>query len=303
MHVRGTNGGTIVNRNGELYKLNTRTDSTRNGAIYGDISADGRYAVFAATAVEFAVHSAYNKRLEVYDNNGDLIVIDLDNLTLTDSPAVKGEEYQETFPCFSVDGRTIFFCRSEHFQQPDSTYSMIYDICAVQFDPATGKVGDQVVTVISGKRHGVSFSHLKCSPDGRYLLATAASYGTFPVWHEEAELWKIDLRNGSIDVMSDANSRYADTYHSWSTNSRWVVFASKRDDKIYGRPYFTYIGEDGKSTKAFVLPQKNPEYYRLTLKSMNLPEIYPEKEVYNSRKTTRMYNKMPLKSVTYKSNF
>ncbi|MCQ2110439.1 MAG: hypothetical protein MJY79_02955 [Bacteroidaceae bacterium] len=303
MHLRGANGGTIVNRNGELYKLNTRTDSTSNGAIYGDISKDGRYAVFAATAVEFAVHSAANKRLEVYDASGDLVVIDLDNLTLTDSPAVKGEKYQESFPCFSVDGRTIFFCRSEHHPQPDSIYSMSYDICAVQFDPATGKVGDKVVTVISGKRHNASFSHLKCSPDGRYLLVTAASFGTFPVWHEEAELWMIDLRDGSINVMGDANSKNADTYHSWSTNSRWVLFASKRDDKVYGRPYFTYIGEDGQATKAFVLPQKNPEYYRLTLKSMNLPEIYPVKEKYNSRKTTRMYNNMELKQVTYKSNF
>jgi len=303
MHLRGSGGGTIVNRNGVITKLNAVTDSTSANAIYGDISLDGRYGVFAATTVQFAIHSHYAKRLEVYDAQGDLIVIDFDNLTLTDSPAVKGTEYQETFPCFSVDGRTIFFCRGKHVEQPDSIDSMMYDICAVSFDPETGRVGNQVVTVISGVRHGVSFSHLKCSPDGKYLMATAAAYGTFPVWHEEAELWKIDLSNGAIDVMSETNSRYADSYHSWSSNSRWIVFASKRDDKVYGRPYVAYIGPDGKSTKAFLLPEKNPDSYLSTLKSYNLPELYPEKENYNYRKTMRMYNNMDVEQVKYISSF
>lgn len=299
MHLRGSNGGTILNRNGEVIKLNTKTEFTGN-TVYGDISADGRYGVFTTADIKFAIHTHYTKRMEVYDSSSDLVVLDFDNLTVTDAPSVKGTEFQETFPCFTPDGKTIFFCRAKSLPQPDSLTSMKYDIAAVQFNPETGEIGDKVYTVVSTEGRNLSFSHLKCSPDGRYLMATAASYGTFPVWHEESELWLIDLRTGAIDVMKDANARYADTYHSWSSNSRWVVFASKRDDKVYGRPYIAYIDENGKASKAFVLPQKNPDLYNTTLKSFNLPELSAVKEDYNARDVSVLYNKIEPKQVTYK---
>ena len=76
------------------------------------------------------------------------MVLDFDNLTVTDAPSVKGSEYQETFPCFSPNGQTIFFCRAKHHPQPDSLKQMKYDIAAVQFNPETGKIGDKVYTVV-----------------------------------------------------------------------------------------------------------------------------------------------------------
>lgn len=303
MHLRGSNGGTILNRNGKIVKLDTKTDSTMGGAVYGDISRDGRYGVFAAANITFAIHSQLGKRMDVFDTASDLLVIDFDNLTVTDSKAVKGAGYQETFPCFSADGRVIFFCRARHLEQPDSTAMLQYDIVAVSFAPETGKVGSQVRMVMSGGRHNVSFSHLKCSPDGRYLMATASQYGTFPVWHPEAELWMIDLSNGQINVMAGTNAWRADTYHSWSSNSRWIVFASKRDDNVYGRPYIAHVDENGKTGKAFVLPQKDPESYRMTLKSFNLPELYRQSEDYGAKEISRYYSSNDVKKVTYKSEY
>ena len=80
MHVRGGKGGTILNRDGRITKLNTKTDSTMGSAVYGDISTDGRYGVFTAANIKFAIHSHRSKRMEVYDSASDLIVIDLDSL-------------------------------------------------------------------------------------------------------------------------------------------------------------------------------------------------------------------------------
>ena len=298
MHLRGANGGTVLNRNGKLVKINNKTDQT-GGAVYGDISADGRYGVFTTADIRFAIHSQIGKRMDVYDSESDLVVVDFDNLTVTDSPLVKGKEYQETFPCFSADGTVIFFCRARHFEQPDSTYSMHYDICAIQFDPKTGRMGDKVITILSAGEK-LSFSHLKCSPDGKWLLATAAEYGTFPVWHEESELWMINLYDGSVDVMPETNAAGADTYHSWSTDSRWIVFASKRDDNVYGRPYIVHVNEDGKTGKPFVLPQADPDLYKTTLKTFNLPELYTEPEDYNAHDIARFYNKVENTDVTYR---
>lgn len=303
MHLRGANGGTLLNRNGEILKLDTKTDSTMGGAVYGDISRDGRYGVFAAANITFAIHSKGNMRMDVFDTASDLIVIDFDSLTVTDSRAVKGDAFQETFPCFSADGRMIFFCRARHLSQPDSTVLMRYDIAEVDFNPQTGHVGDTVRLVVSGAGNKVSFSHLKCSPDGRFLLATAAQYGTFPIWHPESEMWMIDLSNGHINVMKGTNDWRADTYHSWSSNSRWIAFATKRDDNVYGRPYIAYVSEDGSTGKPFVLPQKNPALYEGTLKSFNLPELYMQKEIYDSRTTSSVYSSDDIVKVSYKSAY
>ena len=298
MHLRGAKGGTILNRNGKLIKLNTRTDKTGN-TVYGDISADGRYGVFTTADITFAIHSRVDQKMEVYDQRSDLVVLDFDNLTATDSPATTGDEYQETFPCFSADGRTIFFCRAVHHEQPDSISDMHYDIAVIGFDPETGKMGNRVITIISAGEN-LSFSHLKASPDGRWLMATAASYGTFPVWHKESELWLIDLQTRKVETLSKVNAYGADTYHSWSTNSRWVVFASKRDDLVYGRPYIVYIGPDGTTGKPFVLPQKDPDKYSKMLKSFNLPELYNIPEVYNARQVATFYKDVKTEQVQYK---
>ena len=298
MHLRGAKGGTILNRNGKLLKLNTRTDKTGN-TVYGDISADGRYGVFTTADITFAIHSRVDQKMEVYDERSDLVVVDFDNLTVTDSPATSGDEFQETFPCFSADGRTIFFCRAVHHAQPDSIPNMHYDIAVVEFNPETGKMGDKVITIVPAADR-LSFSHLKASPDGKWLMATAAQYGTFPVWHKESELWLINLQTRQIETMPKVNAYGADTYHSWSSNSRWVVFASKRDDLVYGRPYIVYIGPDGSVGKPFLLPQKDPDKYNTMLKSYNLPELYSVPEVYNAREVAAMYSKVKTEQVQYK---
>ncbi len=298
MHLRGSKGGTILTRGGRNYKLNTKTDNT-GGGVYGDITSDGRYAVFTTADITFAIHSRTDMRMEVYDKRSDLVVVDFDNLTVTDSPSTSGDEFQETFPCFSADGRTIFFCRARHLTQPDSIDQMHYDLAVVEFDPETGRMGDRVITIIPAGEN-LSFSHPKASPDGRWLMVTVSRYGTFPVWHKESELWLIDLQTRRIDVLPQVNAYGADTYHSWSSNSRWVAFASKRDDLVYGRPYIAYIGPDGKAGKPFVLPQKDPDKYLTMLKSFNLPELYAIPEIYNARETASFYKDVEAVQLKYK---
>lgn len=60
----------------------------------------------------------------------------------------------------------------------------------------------------------------------------------------------------------------ADSWHSWSSNSRWLVFASKRDDGVFARLYLTQINDEGYASPAVRLPVKNPP-----LESFNIPEF------------------------------
>ena len=113
----------------------------------------------------------------------------------------------------------------------------------------------------------------RISPDGRYLLCTRTAYGTFPIWHRDADLCLIDLQQGQEIPLESWNSHDTDSYHSWSSNSRWVVFSSRRLDGLYTRPFFAYVDAEGKVSKPFLLPQADTDYYLRLMKSYNIPEF------------------------------
>jgi Tol biopolymer transport system component len=111
----------------------------------------------------------------------------------------------------------------------------------------------------------------------------------------------LELSTGKIDKMEETNGRYSDSYHSWSSNSQWIAFASKRDDRVYGRPYFAHVSQDGSVSKAFLLPQENPETYLNTFKSYNIPELYNTAETYDAHELQKAYFGKEAENLRYKS--
>lgn len=111
------------------------------------------------------------------------------------------------------------------------------------------------------------------SYDGKYLLYTKFNYGQFAIWHTEADLWMLDLEKDTTFPLQKANSQDVESYHSWSQNSRWIVFESRRDDGFFTRAYIAYINDDGTAEKAFLLPQESPEDNRKLMYSYNVPEF------------------------------
>lgn len=288
-HLRGPKGGTVLNRNGELRKINTKAEGRISPAIYGAFHPSGKFAVFSTNTIIPDLHSYRSERLEVYDTESDLIVIDLETNKVFSSPLISGKSDLETFPVFSSDGRKIYFCTAPATVLPDSVRTLKYSLCSITFDEANGRFGTEIDTLYNAQEQGKSVCHPKVSPDGRYLLYTIADYGTFPIWHQETDLQMIDLYTRGIDSLTVVNSNRSDTYHSWSSNSRWFVFASKRDDGLYGKPYFSYVDASGNVRKPFVLPQRDPSKYDYMLKSFNIPELSGGKVPFGAGDIERLY--------------
>lgn len=272
-HLRGEGGGTILNRNGELRKLTLKNEQMISAAVYGDFHPGGRYGVFSSNIIIPAFHAEGNSRLEVYDTASDLAIADFDENRMILSPLTSDSTTLETFPTFSADGKWIYFCSAPLVDLPDSVNQLRYSLCRIAFDADHVTWGERIDTLWNARLMKGSVCHPKVSPDGRYLLYTVADYGTFPIWHREAELQLQDLRTGAINRLEAVNSNRSDTYHSWSSGSRWFCFASKRGDGQYGRVYFAYLDADGNARKPFVLPQLDPEIDDLTLKSYNIPDL------------------------------
>ncbi|MCX6239640.1 MAG: hypothetical protein NTY07_19180 [Bacteroidia bacterium] len=288
-HLRGKNGGTILNRYGKLRKINTRGKEMLSNAVYGNFHPGGRYAVFSTNIIIPELHAYRSERLEVYDTASDLIVIDFDKDEVITQPFLSDSTALETFPVFSADGKWIYYCVAPAIPLPDSIKLLKYNICRVSFDAENGTIGLKADTLWNARKMGGSVCHLKTSPDGKYLLYTVADYGTFPIWHREADLQLMNLKTGEIDRLKVVNGPNSDSYHSWSSNSRWFVFASKRDDGIYGKPYICYIDSTGKAFKPFVLPQRDPSVYDNTLKSFNIPELAKGPTPFDAKDIERVY--------------
>lgn len=63
------------------------------------------------------------------------------------SPLLSSEGAFETFPTFSPDGNTLYFCSAKVRTMPKEYDQVRYDLCSVSFDPATRRFGTVVDTL------------------------------------------------------------------------------------------------------------------------------------------------------------
>ena len=288
-HLRGAQGGTILNRDGTLRKLTLKNDSMPVAATYGDFHPSGRYAVYTWNNVIPSLRALGSHRMEIYDTASDLLVTDFDTNAMHFSSLTSGTDAYETFPTFSPDGRYIYFCRAGYAPLPDSVRHVRYSLVRVAFDERDATLGDSIEMVWDGPAHGGSASLPKFSPDGRWLMFCRSDYGTFPIWHRETQLMMMDMQTGEVDSLQVLRAKDASsTYHSWSSNGRWVAFASKRDDGMFGRVWFAHVDADGHVSVPFRLPHRDPEHDRLFLRSYNIPDLGNAPVPFDARTVKRL---------------
>lgn len=288
-YIRGPHGGAVLNRDGQLRKLTLNASGMLSGTVYGEIHPSGRFGVFSTNIILPSFHTVAQNRMEVYDSASDLTVADFDNNTMINLPHLARADKFETFPCFSADGGSVYYCVADTVSLPKDISLVKYSLLRADFDSTNGHISEQVDTVWNGPANNASACHPKVSPDGRWLMFTVADYGTFPLFHTETTLHLIDLETGEDRALDCIKGDKSDTYHSWSSNGRWFVFASKRGDGQYGKPYFCHMDSDGNMTKPFVLPQRSSRFYEYNLKSFNIPDLGVSSTGLNVRNARKMF--------------
>ena len=283
LHLRGNITGTMLVMNGEAVKLNTRVEETVSHGVYPYWHPSGKYIAFSVNVISQVFHSRREKRIEVIDSKSDLVIYDVVNNRLISSPLISSEDNFETFPAFSPDGNSLVFCSAEKREVPDEYDMVKYSLCRISFDPETGYFGELIDTLVSSAETGKSVSYPRISPDGRYLVFTLSDYGNFSIWHREADLYQLEMSTGEYKPATAINSNETESYHSWSSCSRWLLFSSRRSDGLYTHPYMAYMGDDGNFRKPFLLPQRDPDYYDMSLTSFNVPEFVTGKVKANGR--------------------
>jgi hypothetical protein len=286
-HMRKDFGGTFLIDGDKVEKLNTKTPQTISPLVYPSWHPSGNFVAFSVNNTKQMFHSTDHNRIEVFDYESDVVIYDVNKHEIFTSPLLFSKSAFETFPTFSPDGKTLYYCSADSVHMPDNYEKAKYSLCAISFDAKTRQFGNKVDTLYNARKNGKSVSFPRVSPDGRYLMFTLIDYGNFSIWHREADLYLLDLSNNMITALDALNSDEAESYHSWSSNSRWVVFSSRRIDGLYTHPFIAHIDENGKASKPFLLPQDNVNYYMRLMKSFNIPEFVKGKIKMNTYQITQ----------------
>ena len=291
LHIRGSHGATLLQIDGKMDAYNTKTDSTLGFCVYPYWHPSGDYIAYSTNSTRQGFHVQPDKIIEVFDLDSDLQVYDVVHNQIITSPQIKRQGIWESFPAFSPDGRTLYFTAAAQVEIPGELTQSHYNLMKVSFDPSTGTIGQDVEMLIDAASMAKSVCFPKPSYDGRYLMYTLCDYGTFSIWHHESDLWLLDLETGETRPMDEVNSNDTDSYHNWSSNSRWFVFSSRRDDGLFTRLYIAHFDENGVAGKPFMLPQRNPDhYYEALYRSYNVPEFVTGPVSFNRIRAQKAIN-------------
>ena len=276
-HVRHEGGGTVISDRLGVRKVDLKTDSTLSAGVYQAWNPRYDVAAYSVNETGQIFHIRDREKVEVLDFASDLILYDMRRNKVF-SIDCREDEF-ETFPAWSPDGRRLYYC-SAHYERRseditaelyDGYRSLKYDIYCRDYDPVRMRFGPRRL-VFAASAHGGSAAFPRVSPDGRWLLFSMGEYGQFHVWHRSADLWVLDLLTGQARPLAEANSPESDSYHSWSSNGRWILFTSRCGDGNYTRLCLSYFGRDGRARPAFVLPQRSPRHDARLFWSYNTPE-------------------------------
>lgn len=269
-YYRGKDGGMILSYNGTLRKIDTKTGDMPFSTSITSWHPTLPLIAFSMDNFKQSFHSTYKNKIETYNLHGDLVLYDVEKNEMAN--VIRSDNRFESFPEWAPDGKYLYFACSDDDKNKLPFDSVKYDILRIAFDAETRSWG-KVDTVYEATKLDSSATIPKISPDGRFLAITRAEYGMQVPTEHSADVCLVDLQTLKFLPLKNANSPLCDSYHSWSSNSRWLLIASKREDGSYARNYITHIDENGNATKPFRMPHLNPRHDVDLMKSYNVPEF------------------------------
>ncbi len=314
-HQRGPGGFTRIRHGGKTEQVDLKALTGGRHGSHNAWHPKGRYIAFSSNDTKQIFYGKSRDKIEVFDLWSDLFIYDVENGRALLDDRFTNEEQLETYPCFSPDGKWLYFSVAKPVHLPDQYEALHYDLVRAPFDEETGTLGE-VDTVYCCHERGGTALMPRLSPDGRFVLFTVSESGAFNLYHKEAELvmrktpqrqtpqpplggdsirkvdegeansWLPVTDDGNIHNEGDEwgefvdcsmiNSEDAESYHAWSTNGRWMMFSSKRIDGRYTRLFIAHW--DGKEWgKPFLLPQRDPKQNTLLMMAYNVGEFLKRK--------------------------
>lgn len=281
-HVRQGHGGTIITYDGKVERIDMKTGKTVSAGVYPTWHPTEKLIAYSTNHTGQSFHTNDNQKVEVQDTYSDLMLYDVDRHEVL--PLERDTNNLDCFPFWSPDGSYLYYCsafyvKKDTAQEVSKEFDMIQNYKAIKyslyrrpFNLKERSFGAREM-VFDAASDSMSATLPRISPDGRWLIFTMGGHGVFHIWHRDADLYMLDLQSGDVRRIDELNSDDVESYHSWSSNGKWLIFSSRRTDGNFTRPYIAHFDGKGHFTRPFELPQRNPNYHHELLRSYNIPEF------------------------------
>lgn len=271
-HIRGKHSGTVFYNKGKLSKINLQTSNTLSAGAYCSWHPSGKMVAFAVDKIKqnYYLSGFDHKMKEVFDLASDIVLYNIEKNTVYSFPQISSSK-RENLPCWSPDGKYLYYIQAKEYTVDMPNEDSLYSLMRVSYNLENNTMGEPEI-IISADETKKSIAFPTISPNGRYLLFCMIDFGYFPVNNKTSDLYLMDLQTKKY-YKPNINSDESDSYVSWSSNSRWITFSSRRLDGMTSKPYFCHLDSLGDLSKPFILPQEDPFFYTIDHRNFARPEL------------------------------
>ncbi len=237
----------------------------------------GRVAACSINKVRQFFHAAGPEVRDVIDLDAALAWYRVGSGVINLVPKASDKSHLESYPTWSPEGNYLYYCSApilwtdRNTVPPPQFADVRYDLMRICYDIDADTWGEPEL-VLSAEQTGLSILEPRISPDGKFLLFCMCRYGCFPVYQPTSDLYMMNLESSKYEKL-EINSPQSESWHSWSSNSRWIAFSSRRCGGVFTRCFLSYVDETGKAHQPFMLPQDDPEMSESLLRSISVPEL------------------------------
>jgi hypothetical protein len=262
-------------------------DFPRQGALppsrglFAKMSPTGRYVVSTINEISYAV---IFKQIDFsqlfFPTYGVLGIYDVETKKFYLLPGADDYDFVQTNPNWSPDEKYVVYARAKtknEIHEDILNIKTVYDNTDIhalnkknniQFDLYRvafnqGK-GGRPVPLEGASNNDMSNYFPRYSPDGKWLVFTQSKTGI--MLQPDSQLFIIPAGGGIARKMR-CNQSLFNSWHSWSSNSKWLLFSSKVNSP-YTEIFLTHVDDEGNDSPPVLLSRFSEVGY-----AANVPEF------------------------------
>jgi hypothetical protein len=249
--------------------------------LFGKMSPSGRYVAASVNEISLALITRDADFSQVFfPTYGILAYYSVEKQEIKPLPGADDYNYVQANPNWRHDEKYIVFARaktknevhddirdvSSKYKNEDiytlnKKYNIQFDLYTITFN---GGKGGTPKPLKGASRNGMSNYFARYSPDGRWIVFTRSKSGI--MLQPDSELYIIPSEGGTARRMT-CNRKLFNSWHSWSPNSRWLLFSSKVNSP-YTEVFLTHIDENGNDSPPVLLRRLSRPGF-----AVNVPEF------------------------------